>query len=72
MCSSLPESVSHSVFETDEIVLILSHQVSSVEVSVSFDKHVSEDLLLRELFVSSVSEERTLTADLRQQQPRLT
>lgn len=68
----LPEGVSHSVSEADEVVLVLSHQVSSVEVSVSFDKHVSQDLLLRQLFAASVTEEGTLTADLRQQQPRFT
>lgn len=71
MNSSLPERVSHSVSEADEVVLILGHQVSGVEVSVSFDKHVSQDLLLRQLFAAGVTEERTLTADLRQQQPRL-
>ncbi len=71
MNSSLPERVSYSVSEADEVVLILGHQVSGVEVSVSFDKHVSQDLLLRQLFAAGVTEERTLTADLRQQQPCL-
>lgn len=69
---SLPERVSHAVSEADEAVLVLGHQVSGVEVSVSFDKHVSQDLLLRQLFAAGVTEERTPSADLRQQQPRLT
>lgn len=63
---TIPEGVSHSVFETDEVLLVLGHQIPGVEVGVSLHKDVPHQPLLRQLFAPSVAEERTGGAYLRQ------
>lgn len=55
---SLPEGVPDSVSETDEALLVFSHEVARVEVGVSLCEYVSHQLLLSQLLASSVAEER--------------
>lgn len=62
--ASAPEGVSHPVPETDEALLVFSHEVARVEVDVSLHKHVSQQLLLRQAFASGVTEKRAERADL--------
>lgn len=54
---TVPEGVSQSVFEGDEALLILSHEIACVKVSVSLHKHVSHQLFLSQLLASSIAEE---------------
>lgn len=67
----VPEGVSHSISEGDEALLVLRHQVASIEVGIAFHKHISQQLLLGQLLASSVAEERAEDADLGQQESRL-
>lgn len=62
--ASAPEGVSHPVSETDEALLVFSHEIARVKVDVSLCKHVSQQLLLRQTFASSVTEKRADGADL--------
>lgn len=58
MCyPDVPEGVSQSVFEGDEALLILSHEITCVKVSVSLHEHVSHQLLLSQLLATSIAEE---------------
>lgn len=69
---SLPESIPHSVLETDKVFSIFSHEVSSVEVRVSLHEHVPHQLLLGQLFAPRVAKEGTGGANLGQEKARLT
>lgn len=68
----LPEGVSNSVLEGDEVLIVFGHEVPRVKVRVPFGKHISQDLVLRQLFTASVAKERTLGVYLGQQQSRFT
>lgn len=63
---AVPEGVPHSVFEADEAVPVLGHEVARVEVGVSLPEDVSHQLLLGQLLASSVAKERTQGAHLGQ------
>lgn len=69
---ALPESVPDSVSETDEALLVFSHEVACVEVGVSLREYVSHQLLLSQLLASSVTEEWAESAHFGQQEPCLT
>lgn len=68
----LPKGVPNSVLEGDKVLIILSHEVPRVEVGIPFHKHVSQNLLLGQLFAASIAEERTLGVYFGQQQSRFT
>lgn len=69
---TVPEGVSHSVSETDEALLVFSHEVACVEVGVALREHISHQLLLSQLLASSIAKERAEGAHLGEQEPRLT
>ena len=53
----VPKRVPHSVLETDEVLIIFSHQVPCVEVSISFHKHIPHQLLLSQLLAPCIAKE---------------
>lgn len=56
---TVPEGVPHSVSETDEALLVFSHEITCVKVGVPLHKHISQQLLLSQLFASSIAKERS-------------
>lgn len=69
---ALPEGVPDSVSETDEALLVFSHEVACVEIGVALCEYVPHQLLLSQLLASSVAEEWAESAHFGQQKPRLT
>lgn len=67
-----PKSITHSVLKADEIVLVLSHQVTCVEIRVSFLYYIPHELFLSKLFAPSIAKEWTLGIDFGQQQTHFT
>lgn len=63
---TVPEGVPHSVSETDEALLVFSHEITCVKVGIPLHKHISQQLLLSQLFASSIAKERSEGAHLGQ------
>lgn len=63
---TVPEGVSHSVFETDEALLVFCHEVACVKVGVSLHEYISHQLLLSQLLASSITKEWANSAHLGQ------
>ena len=54
---ALPKGVPDPVFEADEVLLVLGHQVPGVEVGVPGGEHVPQQPSLSQLFAAGVAEE---------------
>lgn len=64
-CSTIsPEGVSNAVLKVDESFTVYHKKVTTVEVKVSFHKHVLQLLLLCLLLVLGVANERRSFSDL--------
>lgn len=61
----LPESVSNTVPKIKEVLVILDHEVSCIEVDISLLKNVKKQLAFRVPVRASVAKERILSIDTR-------
>lgn len=68
----LPERVTYTVLKVNEVVLVDSHQVTTVEVKISFSENIPKSLPLGLLLILGVADKRGNVSDLRHQQSRLT
>lgn len=63
MMLQLPERVSNSIMKVDKFVVVDPQQISTVEIQVSFHKHITESLLLGLLLVPSITDKRGVFCD---------
>lgn len=70
--SSVPERVTYTILEVNEIVFIDLHQVPAVEVKISFLENVAKSFPLRLFFILGVANKRSDVCDLGHQQSCLT
>lgn len=70
--SSVPERVTYTILEVNEIVFIDLHQVPAVEVKISFLENVAKSFPLRLFFILGVADKRSDVCDLGHQQSCLT
>lgn len=69
---SQPECVTHAVLEVNKVVAVDPHQVSAVEVKISFLQDVTESFLLSLFFVLYIANKRGNCCDLGHKQSHLT
>lgn len=69
--ASLPERVSNSILKVHKVLVVDSQQISTVEIQISFHKHITKSLLLGLLLVPSVSDKRGVFRDLPDQKAHL-
>lgn len=62
--SSVPECVTYTILEVDEVVVIDPHEVSTVEVKISLLENITKFLPLRLFFILGVADERSDVCDL--------
>lgn len=70
--ASLPESVSNPILKVDKVFMVDFQQVATVEIEITFNKHLLESFLFGLLLISSVTHKWRLTGDFPNQQSRLT
>lgn len=67
----LPERVSDSIVKVHKVVMVDPQQISTVEIQISFLKHIAESLLLGLLLVPSVADKRGVFCDFPHQKSHL-
>lgn len=66
----LPESVSNTVPEIKEVLVILDHEVSCIEVNISLLKNIKKQLAFCVPVRASIAKERILRIDARDEKSR--
>ena len=69
---SVPERVTHTILKVNEVVLIDPHQVSAVEVKISFLENITKSFSLCLFLILGVTGKRSDVCDLRHQKSCLT
>lgn len=69
---SVPERVTYTILKVNKVVVIDPHEVSAVEVKISFLQNITKSFPLRLLLVLGVANKRSNVCDLRHQQSCLT
>lgn len=72
LLNSIPECVTYTILKVNEVVVINSHQVATVEVKISFFENVTKPLPLGLCLILGVADKRGNVCDLRHQQSGLT
>lgn len=69
---NVPERVTDAILEVNEVVAVDPHQVSAVEVQISFLQNIAESFPLSLFLVLDIANKRGNACDLWHQQSRLT
>lgn len=70
--SNIPECVTYAILEVNKVVAVDPHQVSAVEVQISFLQNIAESFPLSMFLVVDIANKRGNTCDLWHQQSHLT
>lgn len=62
--SNVPECVTYTILEVNEVVAVDSHQVSAVEVQISFLQNIAEPFPLSLFLILGIANKRGNTCDL--------
>lgn len=62
--SNVPERVTYTILEVNKVVAVNPHQVSAVEVQISFLQNIAESFLLSLFLILGIANKRGNTCDL--------